>query len=298
MNPYPFELGVNKVPMGGTGNCYKPTAFTGGKNKKKTNKKGGDIFDFNETQRWQEEQNKQKWQNAQTALAKQMSIRNASPERERQTVEDANRAFAQLGQRQVLPPPPPPAIPQQLPVCPYQCRSRNLGGKKISANNRNNKMVNDKKNKDKKEKRGGEGEMPMNQQMGGKKNDKDNKDKNGGNHASKHGYYGGEGEMPMNQQMGGKKNDKDNKDKNGGTMHATKHGRYGGEGEMPMNQQMGGKKNDKDNKDKNGGEGEMPMNQQMGGKKEEIEMGGGKHKVHTGPRGGKYIVRGGVKVYI
>jgi len=262
MNPYPFELGVNKVPMGGTGNCYKPTAFTGGKNKKKTNKKGGDIFDFNETQRWQEEQNKQKWQNAQTALAKQMSIRNASPERERQTVEDANRAFAQLGQRQVLPPPPPPAIPQQLPVCPYQCRSRNLGGKKISANNRNNKMVNDKKNKDKKEKRGGEGEMPM------------------------------------NQQMGGKKNDKDNKDKNGGTMHATKHGRYGGEGEMPMNQQMGGKKNDKDNKDKNGGEGEMPMNQQMGGKKEEIEMGGGKHKVHTGPRGGKYIVRGGVKVYI
>jgi hypothetical protein len=36
----------------------------------------------------------------------------------------------------------------------------------------------------------------------------------------------------------------------------------------------------------------------MGGKKEEIEMGGGKHKVHTGPRGGKYIVRGGVKVYI
>ena len=42
----------------------------------------------------------------------------------------------------------------------------------------------------------------------------------------------------------------------------------------------------------------------MGGKKNDknapdmIEMGGGKHKVHTGPRGGKYIVRGGVKVYI
>ena len=35
-----------------------------------------------------------------------------------------------------------------------------------------------------------------------------------------------------------------------------------------------------------------------GDKKEIVEMGGGKHKVHTGPRGGKYIVRGGVKVYI
>ena len=268
MNKFPFELGVNKVPMGGTGNCYTPNVFTGGKKNKINTQKGrgsnDDPFDFASTQRWQEDQNKAKQQRDLDAARRDWSIRTASPERQRQTVEDANRTLAQLGQRQIYSP-PVSRTPEPLPSCPYECRPRqNFGGKKISANNRNNKMVNNKDNKD----------------------NKDNKNKNAPMNGGKSKYHGGD-DAPKNsvmpQQMGGKKDKKDNNEPVGG-MGARRH--YGGD-DAPQNpvmpQQMGGKKDKKDNNNQDGGE---------------IELGGGKYKVRLGPRGGKYVLRLGKKVYL
>jgi len=65
---------------------------------------------------------------------------------------------------------------------------------------------------------------------------------------------------------------------------------------MDMHKLKGGdNKNKKDNKNDNKNRNEERRDNQDGG---EIELGGGKYKVRVGPRGGKYVLRLGKKVYL